>query len=144
MLPQQHEVCPIAERSLLQHDERLSFEQQFDFVFFAQQDAVAVFEQQVVDDCTNSWRTVEMLSPQPQLAAGRDCTRSITMATQALTCVMIGLDAAASMASLSFRDSRNGYSRVRRLFSVDDRRWMKNKCEKPESKSREIVLNRRD
>jgi hypothetical protein len=129
---------------LLQHDERLSFEQQVDFVFFAQQDAAAVFEQQLVDACTTSLRTVELLSPQPQLAAGRDCARSITTAIQALACVMIGLDAAASMVSLSFRDSRNGYSRVRRLFSVDDRRWMKNKCEKPESKSREIVLNRRD
>lgn len=116
MLPQQHEVCPIAERSLLQHDERLSFEQQVGFVFFAQQDAVAVFEQQVVDDCTTSWRTVERLSPQPQLAAGRDCTRSITIATQALTCVMIGLDAAASMASLSFRDSRKILLRPSLIF----------------------------
>jgi hypothetical protein len=116
VLPQQHAVCPFVKRSLLQQDERLAFEQQVDFVFFAQQDAAAVFEQQLVDACTTSLRTVEMLSPQPQLAAGRDCTRSITIAIQALACEMIGLDAAASMASLSFRDSRKILLRPSLIF----------------------------
>jgi hypothetical protein len=83
-------------------------QQQADFAFFSQRESGLTLEQQLATNCATSWQSVELLSLQPQHVAGRDWTKSITTAIQALACAMIGLDAV-SMVSLILGNRRDEF-----------------------------------